>query len=69
MDFIICVIIGGIIGWLIPVKKKDKNNESENEVETYWRCSRRIHQYLRYKRIGTEQGAAKWVKKSNSKLK
>ena len=33
MDFIICVIIGGIIGWLIPVKKKDKNNESENEKE------------------------------------
>jgi hypothetical protein len=33
MDFVLCIIIGTIIGWLIPVKKKDKNKESENEKE------------------------------------
>lgn len=33
MDFVICIIIGAIIGWLIPVKKKDKTKESENEKE------------------------------------
>ena len=33
MDFIICVIIGAIIGFIIPVKKKDKCKESENEKE------------------------------------
>lgn len=33
MDFVICIIIGAIIGWLIPVKKKDKSKESENEKE------------------------------------
>lgn len=33
MDFVICIIIGAIIGWLIPIKKKDKTKESENEKE------------------------------------
>lgn len=33
MDFVLCIIIGAIIGWLIPVKKKDKSKESENEKE------------------------------------
>jgi hypothetical protein len=33
MDFVICIIIGAIIGCIIPVKKKDKNEESENEKE------------------------------------
>lgn len=33
MDFVLCIIAGAIIGWLIPVKKKDKTKESENEKE------------------------------------
>lgn len=33
MDFVICIIIGAIIGCLIPVKKKDKSKVSENEKE------------------------------------
>lgn len=35
MDFVICIIIGVIIGSIIPVKKKceDKNKEAENEKE------------------------------------
>lgn len=33
MDFALCIIIGTIIGWLIPVKKKDKSKESENKNE------------------------------------
>ena len=27
MDFVICIIIGAIIGWLIPVKPKNKKEE------------------------------------------
>lgn len=27
MDFVLCIIIGTIIGWLIPVKPKNKKEE------------------------------------------
>ena len=33
MDFVICIIVGAIIGCIIPVKKKGENKEVENEKE------------------------------------
>ncbi len=27
MDFVLCIIVGVIIGWLIPVKSKGKKEE------------------------------------------
>jgi len=33
MDFVICIIIGAIIGWLIPVKPKNKKEENEKDKE------------------------------------
>ena len=33
MDFVICVIIGAIIGMIIPVKPKNKTEENKKDKE------------------------------------